>query len=896
MVDVYIRKIALFVFLFTLSCMIASAQFSNVTFNSSLIAAVLVNPKFGASQVDRFELTINVSNTSTCRYSYNPLLNYSEIISPVNQFSTANGKTHKIVDFLLQLPEGETKTMYVLCQTPLGYVNNGFPINITLGVDKTEPHILSAQANPVYLIEAPKTNITVKTDDESICRFDRFSPTQEEFISFFNNANITKFSKSNSVVLIPPNIEDNKDYSVAITCMNRAKMISNDIRIVTFSVNLSAQNKIVNLLPTGYIKGSEAEILIETNRDSTCSYTLLNSNSAGIFPQEHDKIHFIQKINLEDKKLYNFNIRCEFDQGIPSLIDSPLSFMVDRTLPKNVTIQTETQTCNKFLSANFFTNDSDIFGFYYRILDSKNVVIKPLSFVSAQKVTLENLSLIIGEKYFWEFFATDNAGNNGTVQKSSGTQILASDDSSCAPNKPPVLSKTIKITETGISIALLCKDDDGCKDMNYLMIDSKNSLCSCDSCNYTRYDLPLFGIKENSTVCYKTSDNKNATISGFFSVAYVSCLNNEAECCSGKRALYCEGNCTPVTEKECDESKTDTDLDTILDSIEVKCGLDINNPSDAQADFDSDGLTNKDECMSYNTNISKADSDDDSYTDKEEIEKNTSPNNKNEVPKDQKKDTDTDGIPDYKEKECGLDPETNDAGGDNDKDGLTNKEECLEYRTNMEEADSDGDKVSDKVEIDKETDPNDNSSYPKSNFLSILLIFVAIGALGGGAFFILKNKNSLSGLKSKMPQILSQNKAAKNNQMNQAIPQKIGVDFRQAKKDLHNESKLLPKNPVDESDLDYQIRKKKEWLRLRQMSSIFDEFGKDAQDKKNLVKSEDLISKINRERIRERDSVFERLDDISKGNAFEQIEAIKKKSKLSKEEEDKLDRLGSKRK
>lgn len=91
---------------------------------------------------------------------------------------------------------------------------------------------------------------------------------------------------------------------------------------------------------------------------------------------------------------------------------------------------------------------------------------------------------------------------------------------------------------------------------------------------------------------------------------------------------------------------SDTDGDGILDDIELREGLDPNNPADALDDADRDGLTNKDE-LQRGTDLHKADSDGDGLLDGEEIKLGTNP---------LLKDTDGDGVPDNIEAATGSDP------------------------------------------------------------------------------------------------------------------------------------------------------------------------------------------------------------------------------------------------
>gem|GEM_PF-1040669 len=98
----------------------------------------------------------------------------------------------------------------------------------------------------------------------------------------------------------------------------------------------------------------------------------------------------------------------------------------------------------------------------------------------------------------------------------------------------------------------------------------------------------------------------------------------------------------------------DSDGDGIPDDIELANGLDPNNPADALADLDGDGLTNFQELMVFGSDIRKAD---------------------------------TDG------------------------DGLSDGDEVSLYHTNPLLADSDGDGLRDGLEIQTGSDPNDANSY-----------------------------------------------------------------------------------------------------------------------------------------------------------------------------------------
>ncbi len=142
----------------------------------------------------------------------------------------------------------------------------------------------------------------------------------------------------------------------------------------------------------------------------------------------------------------------------------------------------------------------------------------------------------------------------------------------------------------------------------------------------------------------------------------------------------------------------DSDSDGVPDWTEERFGMNPDDPEDASADSDSDGLSSLSEFIA-GSSPNDGDTDGDGVSDGDEVAAGTDPTDGSASDPEDVPDTDGDGVPDWMEARLGMDPDDpSDASDDADGDGLTLADELV-AGSDPANPDTDGDGMTDGDEV-----------------------------------------------------------------------------------------------------------------------------------------------------------------------------------------------------
>jgi hypothetical protein len=671
-----------------------------------------------------------------------------------------------ITDYFAYNFDGELRLLYVICNETAQPSRYSYG-EIYVGVDQTPPAVnAAANPNPVVDYMTRTTNITILTDDRSVCTIAKMNPppgvTMPVFVrnSSYDADSLGDFLTDYSEQTMFSNQPNPYSYKLNITCDNLANLRTSTQ--YTVNVNLVVVQSFKFYSPAGLVNTSSLFINGSTTiGNSNCSASLNKTNPSSF-------------ITLTKADGYFVDGRQVFTGTLPSLPEgtntlyvnctymgagefSTKTFKADRTAPTAPNIITSENSCSLSrinAGAESYDNTSGVKKYYYNLTlqDDPNNESYARSGSSANgqlSISIDGEN-ILGRIYSLKAWAEDNAGNTGPYAVAS-IRVSNASITECDFTPPLIdIYATKDLSGNSWTVKVNCTDTgSGCQQSaRYALQTNTNETCQPTQSIGLMTPIPITQTGIFCAAVYDMNSN-NATEETGIIVSYpLHCYNfakdgTETDIDCGGDCIKCALNKTCAVFSDCISNYCRNGIcaepkcnDLIRNGQEtgVDCGGAVCAPcglggsclldSDCQSGNCFAGICAGANCTDNKKDGYETDVDCGGPCDKCANGKGCQSANDcqssycNSTAKtceiDPALDTDRDGLPDVWELKFFNCATCADPDEDYDKDGYTNLEE---YRAGT-----------------NPLDPNDHPMYHKLNMWSLLfLILGAIALLAGAA-------------------------------------------------------------------------------------------------------------------------------------------------------------------
>ncbi len=700
--------------------------------SSATSALTLTEPKLGVANQSTFNITVTSSGATSCKYS-SP---FEKPFAEMAAFTETGAASHRLLNYNPQV--SSTFKFFVEC-------SNAEKGNFDLLVDANPPAIVRAVSVPSDVIETPfQAKLVVETNKNSTCKYGPDLGYDAMTAFFRGSDDTTKDNYENYHEVLVTGLADKTYYTYNISCLSLSHMVSSTSKI-TFRVDTSVAPVIMKIMPSSGFAAmpKEVNLSVTTNKKSVCAYgnTTEYKESGGNFSLT--SVNHQVSLQFEPGK-YKYYVKCLFEG--PREATSETSFSVDSTPPANMAVNDSQELSDiepgytyraDQLLIRFSAEDNESGVDFYNfsiIEDSSGKIVYGWSSTTDSKVTVSNLKLRDGEKYYVYAYAQNKAGMRSLTVRSSGVvvNILLNSAYACSDS---VKDGDEADADCGGSCPTKCATGKSC----FVQSDCKSAYCVDGTCkagictdsfrNQDETGIDCGGVCSKKcdvgSGCRKSSDCDTGICTGSICIAEGPCSNKKLD--PGETDVDCGGLCASSKAKKCLLGKKcieNSDCSTGLCNNAGKCA--------SLTDRDSDGILNDadlcPEVPSTSPGKKQADADGDKTGDECDL------------------DNDNDGMPDDFEKKYGFNAlNSSDSLADPDKDGLSSLDE-FKLGTSPKLADTDKDGASDGTEVAKGSNPKDPKSKPKGNFAFKATIFLLIiAAFLGGAALLASRKNSGGG-------------------------------------------------------------------------------------------------------------------------------------------------------
>lgn len=711
-----------------------------------------IEPMHGIGREKKFNITIGTSRPAVCRWNF---INkdYSEMDSSSFSGETSAKLQHKILNREWKNIEQQSPdTIYVKCIDELGLLVEK---TLAIGYDPTPP-VISVSTNSPVIVYPPNGIINVESTDYSICFID------DKLFMGQSRPDILTYTKVPAHVISYDNNPriSNGDYRYRIQCENLAGSLS-DVKTAAIKVNLADKLIISVESPKDYIKG-ELIYKITTNKEASGCTALLHkpdgSTKESALADSSDRTTH----NLNFGALPDGNYIADFAcAGGTETAEASKVFIADSTAPSKPIVNATSCSKDKLsLKFSAYDNQSGIKGYNYSV-SGANVSVN-WTFTAGNEKEITGLNMALEKTYSINAKSINNADTESII--STITFLFNPNITiACQEKNPPIVYLNVTNSTYGKVVAINCYDESGCDPLSIKYGKSNSSVCNATS----SYSVPV-RLFEPATFCWEAKDKWGNKASGSKPITFktlgTSCANGildgvESDIDCGGNCLGCAVGLNCNVHRDCSENWCSDGMckkplcnDTIKNGFEsdVDCG----GPSCAkcitgkQCAASSDCATNYCD-LTQAVGICSASLCNDTIKNGLETDVDCGGSSCAKCEAGAGCSVGSDCISgsckfsscaesaktfEQCAAESGIDP--NDTNGDEDKDGVTNYQECLDG-TNLTNKDTDGDSYSDGAEKKAGTNPLDELDFPaQSNFYRYLLLFLGLFILVLGiAFF-----------------------------------------------------------------------------------------------------------------------------------------------------------------
>ena len=703
---------------------------SSFWINQGSLQMRLREPTWGVSASYVFDIVVETSIASNCKYAYGlpapfPITAFDVALLP---FPVQTEVTHTIPDFN-KIAVGDLKPhkLHVYCKSGENIVLESFDLR----VDPTPPVIKSAYAQPEVIIETRipgvelySTYLKVQTDDEGFCKYSTDNVPFVLMNGLFSGFDEVPKRSHDAEINVT---QDNTSYTYYVACKNTAEMPSATVP-VKFSVDTSVPFSATSMTPP-YSNSTEFYLRIETNKRAFCyvgedpeAVITLMGESGAEFGYAHP-----HPVSVNSSGNYTWFVKCSTGAG-SEVSDLVINVVVDTTPPEMLYVNDSSTLVEEpefsyfpdQLQVSFLGTDAEtsVMVYYYRLMTfHSNDTVRNWTMSTNLNGTafyVTGLNLTDGNKYRFEAYPVNIVGVQGDSMESDGVTIDF--------EKAPISCENgaLDADEADVDCGGQCA---GCLDgakcnasTDCISGFCNNGVCSIVSCDDGAKNGNETDVDCGGGVCLPCGMDK-------------TCVVN-SDCATGSCNSGMCGNPDPCADGVLSGTETDVDCGG---SCSNKCG----DGKNCQLTPDcAAGLM----CIE-STCQGTRDSDADGVMDDQDKCPNT--------PKDEA--ADAEGCSPSQKFSCGdaisdgwriryfgsvlCDGEGAEKA-DPDNDGLTNLEE-YQYSTDPKNRDTDYDGWTDKEEIDAGTNPLDPNSHPPSKLrilLWLLLILFILAVLGVGGW------------------------------------------------------------------------------------------------------------------------------------------------------------------